>query len=117
MLRTRGSHRRRSSATFDAVKRDQRARQRSATVNTASASSAHTAEVSMAEGEEETQLPEPPNSSRVGRHAPPPELGASPSPSRDEDPSVADLTSSMSALKFVPPSVRFGRGKKSGFAK
>ena len=34
--------------------------------------------------------------------------------------SVDDLTSSMSALKFVPPSVRFGRGRgrsRGGFSK
>jgi len=30
---------------------------------------------------------------------------------------LASLASSMSALKFVPPSVRFGRGTRSGFAK
>lgn len=30
---------------------------------------------------------------------------------------MADLTSSMSALKFVPSSVRFGRGKRGGLLK
>ena len=31
---------------------------------------------------------------------------------------VDELTASMSALKFVPPSVRFGRGgRRAGFAK
>ncbi|KAK8872682.1 c2h2 type zinc finger protein [Apiospora arundinis] len=34
------------------------------------------------------------------------------------DTAMADLESAMSALQFVPPSIRFGRGKgKSGFAK
>ncbi|KAK7987510.1 hypothetical protein PG989_007825 [Apiospora arundinis] len=34
------------------------------------------------------------------------------------DTTMADLESAMSALQFVPPSIRFGRGKgKSGFAK
>ncbi|KAK7908561.1 hypothetical protein PG985_015864 [Apiospora marii] len=34
------------------------------------------------------------------------------------DVAMADLESAMSALQFVPPSIRFGRGKgKSGFAK
>ena len=36
---------------------------------------------------------------------------------RPEEAELADLTSSMSALKFVPPSVRFGRGTRSGFAR
>lgn len=35
-----------------------------------------------------------------------------------EDVAMAGLASAMSALQFVPPSIRFGRGKgKSGFAK
>lgn len=33
------------------------------------------------------------------------------------DHEMEDLSSAMSALRFVPMSVRFGRGKKSGFAK
>lgn len=32
------------------------------------------------------------------------------------DPEVEDITGAMSALNFVPPSVRFGRGR-AGFAK
>ena len=34
-----------------------------------------------------------------------------------EETELANLTSSMSALKFVPQSIRFGRGARSGFAK
>ena len=36
---------------------------------------------------------------------------------RQEEAELATLTSSMSALKFVPPSVRFGRGTRRGFAR
>ncbi|KAK6843769.1 hypothetical protein PG987_004629 [Apiospora arundinis] len=37
---------------------------------------------------------------------------------KSADTTMADLESAMSALQFVPPSIRFGRGKgKSGFAK
>ncbi|KAL1838010.1 hypothetical protein VTJ49DRAFT_3133 [Mycothermus thermophilus] len=34
---------------------------------------------------------------------------------RDEE--MEDISRAMAALQFVPPSVRFGRGKRSGFAK
>jgi hypothetical protein len=30
---------------------------------------------------------------------------------------MEDLSSAISSLRFVPMSVRFGRGKKAGFAK
>ncbi|EFY90768.1 hypothetical protein MAC_03131 [Metarhizium acridum CQMa 102] len=33
------------------------------------------------------------------------------------DADMADLTGAMSALQFVPPSVRFGRGGRAGFSK
>ncbi|KAL2019523.1 hypothetical protein VTK56DRAFT_9557 [Thermocarpiscus australiensis] len=39
------------------------------------------------------------------------------SPEQQPDQDMEDLSSAMSALQFVPPSVRFGRGKKAGFAK
>lgn len=37
----------------------------------------------------------------------------------DEKPDIAmdDLTGAMSSLQFVPPSIRFGRGGRAGFAK
>ena len=31
-----------------------------------------------------------------------------------QEPDIDELTSTMSALKFVPPSVRFGRGGRRG---
>lgn len=39
------------------------------------------------------------------------------SPEQPPDQEMEDLSGAMSALQFVPMSVRFGRGKKSGFAK
>ena len=39
------------------------------------------------------------------------------SPEQQPDQEMEDLSGAMSALQFVPMSVRFGRGKKSGFAK
>lgn len=38
-------------------------------------------------------------------------------PEKKPDVEMEDLSSAMSALQFVPLSVRFGRGKKAGFAK
>ncbi|KAL2137375.1 hypothetical protein VTI74DRAFT_3315 [Chaetomium olivicolor] len=38
-------------------------------------------------------------------------------PERQPDVEMEDLSSAMSALQFVPLSVRFGRGKKAGFVK
>ena len=39
------------------------------------------------------------------------------SPEQQPDQEMEDLSGAMSALQFVPMSVRFGRGKKAGFAK
>lgn len=39
------------------------------------------------------------------------------SPEQQADHEMEDLSSAMSALKFVPLSVQFGRGKRAGFAK
>lgn len=39
-----------------------------------------------------------------------------PSPT-GEDEDMADLAGAMSSLKFVPPSVRFGRGRGKGFSR
>ncbi|KAH6850091.1 hypothetical protein B0I37DRAFT_370713 [Chaetomium sp. MPI-CAGE-AT-0009] len=39
------------------------------------------------------------------------------SPDQQPDQDMEDLSSAMSSLRFVPMSVRFGRGGKSGFAK
>lgn len=39
---------------------------------------------------------------------------AEPNQSLSADANVDELTSTMSALKFIPPSVRFGRGGRRG---
>jgi hypothetical protein len=39
------------------------------------------------------------------------------SPEQQPDQEMEDLSSAISSLRFVPMSVRFGRGKKAGFAK
>jgi hypothetical protein len=39
------------------------------------------------------------------------------SPEQQPDQEMEDLSSAMSSLRFVPMSVRFGRGKTAGFAK
>jgi hypothetical protein len=39
------------------------------------------------------------------------------SPKQKPDVVMEDLAGAMSALQFVPPSIRFGRGGKAGFAK
>lgn len=38
-------------------------------------------------------------------------------PEQQPDQEMADLTSAMSSLQFVPMSVRFGRGRRAGFSK
>jgi hypothetical protein len=38
-------------------------------------------------------------------------------PEQQPDQEMENLSGAMSALQFVPMSIRFGRGKKSGFAK
>lgn len=40
-----------------------------------------------------------------------------PSKGQNVDADMADLTGAMSALQFVPPSIRFGRGGRAGFSK
>ncbi|KAL2270390.1 hypothetical protein VTJ83DRAFT_2574 [Remersonia thermophila] len=46
-----------------------------------------------------------------------PEQRAEQSPGEQPDQEMEDISRAMAALQFVPPSVRFGRGKKTGFAK
>lgn len=42
---------------------------------------------------------------------------STPSKSKQKEDDVDKLVNSMSALKFVPPSIRFGRGGRAGLAK
>lgn len=97
MLRTR--HRRASSAAS-------RALQRAPTNGGAKDPHPPSTDMGRAAGSEGTHIgfQSPQNS---------PQENVSPSPSSEpRSPEMDDLTSTMSALKFVPPSVRFGRGLK-----
>ena len=95
MLRS-GRHRRRSSATQQIANIEEKARHRSSTLETT------TEMQDTADGKE---VPE--EESLQERKALTPE-------SSQEDTNIEGLTSAMSALKFVPPSVRFGRGRGKG---
>ena len=110
MLRTRPTqHRRRSSAASRATARDQKSQSRRAsllpTAGDNGVSSDDVAESSRENANQESRLtPEPLPSA-------PKEID---SPSSDID----LLTTGMASLKFVPRSIRFGRGGcKGGFAK
>ena len=96
MLRNRSGHRRRSSAAARAMQREQQAKWNS-----------------FAENEHNPSLPESgtvelPSSTRESKA----ESNKAGSKAVQDD--IADLTNTMSALKFVPPSVRFGRGGRRG---
>jgi hypothetical protein len=127
----RPHHRRRSSAAAQAAQIEQRARRRSS-LHAPSPISGAASAVSGAELKEEAgmdldtgksdqkgavgggiSLGKP--SLQPSSKAEPPLAAKTVSP-LDED--MSDLTNSMSALQFVPASVRFGRGKgKVGFSK
>jgi len=95
MLRS-GRHRRKSSAAQHATEIE-RARRRSSTLETANAAMEENG-VEDAEGSEQTS--------------------AVKSLTTKKDVEMEDLSGAMSALKFVPPSVRFGRGgKRGGFSR
>lgn len=96
MLRS-GRHRRKSSAAQHATEIEERARRRNSTLETANtAKGGNGAE--EAEGSEETSAVQPPTAKK--------------------DVDMEDLSGAMSSLKFVPPSVRFGRGgKRGGFSR
>ena len=108
MLRPAG-HRRRSSVTVNPTQREQASRRRRATVETP---------------QDRGQRPPRPDE----RPVPAPHPGrirhdvagrrddaqgqSAASAAADHD--VSELIGSMSALRFVPPSVRFGRGQRAG---
>ncbi|KAH0544398.1 hypothetical protein FGG08_001424 [Glutinoglossum americanum] len=128
----RSHHRRRSSAAAQAAQIEQRARRRSsipATSPTSGSADAASAkprgELSMDLDNEKSNTKEVvtgENSTQQISPGPDSPLARKPSKPMNAldraDEEMADLTSSMSALKFVPPSIRFGRGKgKVGFSK
>ncbi|OAQ84512.1 zinc finger domain-containing protein [Purpureocillium lilacinum] len=89
LLVDHGHHRRRSSASVQSKE----TRRRASTL------------------EEPQAGPGPERSPAVGV-----EEGSTKNPKETQDADMADLTGALSALQFVPPSVRFGRGR-AGFAK
>jgi hypothetical protein len=105
MLRS-GRHRRRSSAVQHKTEIEDRARSR------ASVQSKTTIENSKAEGSGTFDGSEGPQSSGSDIRKIVVTNGSQP------DTEMDDLSGAMSALKFVPTSVRFGRGKgKGGFSR
>lgn len=90
MLRTQ-QHRRRSSAASRAVHRD-----KDKIVDGSKRSSTST-------GAEESMETEVGSNGNIGDAA-----------TKNKEPDIDELTSTMSALKFVPSSVRFGRGGRRG---
>ena len=96
MLRNTRGHRRRSSAAARAMQREQQAKWNS-----------------FAEKEHKASLPE---SGIIQQPSVKSEIqpGSNGLGSRVVQDDVADLTNTMSALKFVPPSIRFGRGGRRG---
>jgi hypothetical protein len=92
-----GHHRRRSSNNFNATK-DQR--RRNSLLEAGASLSANTNE----------KAPDPALPEKEG--------DAKQKPDSAVDSDMAELTGAMSALQFVPPSVRFGRGGgRAGFSK
>lgn len=96
MLRHTRGHGRRSSAATRGLQREQQAKWNSFAEKEHSASLSGTGIPQRAPTESETQT----ESNKLG--------------SRPVQDDVADLTTTMSALKFVPASVRFGSGGRRG---
>ena len=88
-------HRRRSSAGSQAQAKELRRR-------------ANTLEKEASDSDKKSQAPLPSTTTQANENK------AKPEKSVDTD--MADLTGAMSALQFVPPSIRFGRGRP-GFSK
>ncbi|KAK1250982.1 hypothetical protein MKX07_005537 [Trichoderma sp. CBMAI-0711] len=88
-------HRRRSSAGSQAQAKELRRR-------------ANMLEKEASDSDKKSQAPLPPSTTQADENK------AKPEKSVDTD--MADLTGAMSALQFVPPSIRFGRGRP-GFSK
>ncbi len=116
MLRVKPGHRRQSSAAAKMKQLDQRTRRRSSLLRTTNASK--DGNVQEAKQEEQASAKNDATSSDseeeklTSSHAltfdPLVDCDGKPGQKDDE---VANLTTSLSALTFVPPSVRFGRGR------
>ena len=133
MLRSPG-HRRRSSATFVTKNRHQRERRRSlarepqSNVVTASGAAINSTTHPPQSAPGPRNATGSPRSSMAQNSDPTTELHAKSKEMHNDhepframkagdlrlDQGLSDLTTSMAALRFVPPSVRLGRGKKPG---
>jgi len=104
MLRS-GRHRRKSSAAHHKAEIDDRTRRRQSALG----------KVTNEEAESDNpdnEVDENPGVAGVIRNSTPS------SPDRTKDHEMEDLSGAMSALKFIPPSVRFGRGRgRGGFSR
>jgi len=96
MLRS-GRHRRKSSAAHNSISTDSKPK-----------SSARGSRA----GAEKQDSSKSPSVSEISEESKP----LTPPSSRDND-DMVDLAGAMSSLKFVPPSVRFGRGRGKGFSR
>jgi hypothetical protein len=93
-----GHYRRASSSNFSATKDSRR---RSSIFE---AGSSKTPSTGKPQSQEEAEDPTKPEDASKDRKNGP-------------DTAMEDLTDAMSSLQFIPPSIRFGRGGKAGFAK
>lgn len=99
MLRS-GKHRRRSSAAHHKMEIEERKRHNS-TLDTGNNSNVNAEGGNMEEKDENPATPK-----------------SESSPTSTKDVDMDSLSGAMSALKFVPPSVRFGRGRgRGGFSR
>ena len=92
-----GSHHRRRSSTNSQVTKGSRRR-------------ASLLEAEGANSQQEPKSPKTPKSPKAQKEEKKPDSDKSP------DTEMADLAGAMSSLSFVPPSIRFGRGR-AGFSK
>ncbi|KAI9843451.1 MAG: hypothetical protein M1837_006297 [Sclerophora amabilis] len=110
-------HRRRSSAAAHAAQIEQRARRRSGTLEATKEQEQSGHGNSSPTPKGDVMSPNPDELASSDPIPVAPEMvtfGTSEAQSTDQE--MADLATSMSALKFVPPSIRFGRGKRGGFS-
>jgi hypothetical protein len=105
MLRS-GRHRRRSSAAQHKIEIEDRTRRRTSGQSTVTGEDSKADSPSITASSDDPQLGGSDAQKAVGTN------GSRP------DTEMDDLSGAMSALKFVPTSIRFGRGKgKSGFSR
>lgn len=113
MLRS-GRHRRRSSAAQHRTDIEERARRRSSTLDNIEDNDTGNDKIMVMAGNDNDNNHNDDDDSddatvREGKEGP---------ENSQNDPEIEGLVGAMSSLKFVPPSVRFGRGRgKGGFSR